>query len=76
MKRNIWFDGMMGVIVGDALGCPVQFMSREEIAGRAAGPVNTTVSSSCNKSQILFIIFLPFLQINCDIIITRKIIRT
>ncbi|MCR5402844.1 MAG: ADP-ribosylglycohydrolase family protein [Butyrivibrio sp.] len=39
MKRNIWLDGMMGVIVGDALGCPVQFMSREEIAGRAAGPV-------------------------------------
>ena len=39
MKRNIWLDGMMGVVVGDALGCPVQFMSREEISGRAAGPV-------------------------------------
>lgn len=39
MGRNIWLDGMMGLIVGDALGCPVQFMSREEIAGRAAGPV-------------------------------------
>ena len=39
MERNIWLDGMMGVVVGDALGCPVQFMSREEIAGRAAGPV-------------------------------------
>ena len=39
MKRNIWLDGMMGVIVGDALGCPVQFMSREEIAGREAGAV-------------------------------------
>ena len=37
--NNIWLNGMMGVIVGDALGCPVQFMSREEIAGRAAGPV-------------------------------------
>ena len=37
--RNIWLDGMMGVVVGDALGCPVQFMSREEIAGRAAGAV-------------------------------------
>ncbi len=37
MKRNVWLDGMMGVVVGDALGCPVQFMSREEIAGRAAG---------------------------------------
>ena len=39
MERNIWLDGMMGVIVGDALGCPVQFMGRNEIARRAAGPV-------------------------------------
>lgn len=39
MDRNIWLDGMMGVIIGDALGCPVQFMGRDEIAGRAAGPV-------------------------------------
>ena len=30
--RNIWKDGVMGVVVGDALGCPVQFRSREEIA--------------------------------------------
>ena len=39
MERNIWLDGMMGVIVGDALGCPVQFMSRDEIAERPEGPV-------------------------------------
>jgi ADP-ribosylglycohydrolase len=39
MNRSIWFDGMMGVIVGDALGCPVQFMERSEIAGREEGPV-------------------------------------
>ena len=39
MKRNIWLDGMMGLVVGDALGCPVQFISREEIAGRPAGAV-------------------------------------
>ena len=38
-KRNIWFDGMMGLIVGDALGCPVQFMSKEEIAGGGEGLV-------------------------------------
>ena len=31
-NRNIWLDGIMGVIIGDALGCPVQFRSREEIA--------------------------------------------
>jgi ADP-ribosylglycohydrolase len=30
--KNIWLDGIMGVVVGDALGCPVQFMSRAEIA--------------------------------------------
>ena len=37
-KRH-WLDGIMGVVVGDALGCPVQFMDREEIAGRSQGPV-------------------------------------
>ena len=36
-KRNIWLDGIIGVIVGDALGCPVQFMEREELKKR--GPV-------------------------------------
>lgn len=29
--NNIWLDGIMGVIVGDALGLPVQFSSREEL---------------------------------------------
>lgn len=29
--KNIWLDGMMGLIVGDALGLPVQFLSRNEI---------------------------------------------
>ena len=31
-KINIWLNGIMGVVVGDALGCPVQFESREEVA--------------------------------------------
>lgn len=39
MKRNIWLDGVMGVVVGDALGCPVQFLKREEIKNRPEGPV-------------------------------------
>ncbi len=39
MEKNIWQDGVIGVIVGDALGCPVQFMSRKEIADRPQGPV-------------------------------------
>ena len=29
---SIWKNGIMGVVVGDALGCPVQFESREEVA--------------------------------------------
>lgn len=29
--RNIWLDGIMGVVVGDALGLPVQFHDREEL---------------------------------------------
>ena len=35
MKKtiNIWLNGIMGVIVGDALGCPVQFESRDKVAG-------------------------------------------
>ena len=32
-NTNIWINGIMGVIAGDALGCPVQFRSREEVAG-------------------------------------------
>lgn len=31
MKKNIWIDGIMGVIIGDALGVPVQFLDREEV---------------------------------------------
>ena len=35
--NNIWLNGVMGVVVGDALGCPVQFMDRSEL--RERGPV-------------------------------------
>ena len=28
---NIWKAGIMGVVIGDALGCPVQFESRETV---------------------------------------------
>lgn len=30
-NKNIWLDGIMGVIVGDALGTPVQFCDREKL---------------------------------------------
>ena len=33
-ETNYWLSGIMGVIVGDALGCPVQFRTREEVALR------------------------------------------
>lgn len=39
MKETVWLDGMFGLIVGDALGVPVQFMSRDEIKTCKEGPV-------------------------------------
>ena len=39
MKKNIWLDGMMGLVVGDALGVPIQFLSRDEIKNRPEGLV-------------------------------------
>lgn len=30
-EKNIYLDGIMGVVVGDALGCPVEFVNREEL---------------------------------------------
>ena len=32
MRNRYWKDGIMGVVIGDALGCPVQFLGREELA--------------------------------------------
>ena len=29
--KNIWVDGIMGVVIGDVLGMPVQFLTREEV---------------------------------------------
>ena len=34
--RKMFLDGMMGLVVGDALGCPVQFLDREELRERGA----------------------------------------
>lgn len=36
--ESIWIDGMMGLVIGDALGLPVQFMFRSELK---ANPVTT-----------------------------------
>ena len=31
-EKNIWKEGILGVVIGDALGCPVQFETRDEVA--------------------------------------------
>lgn len=36
---KIWRNGIMGLVVGDALGTPVQFMERDEIRNRPEGLV-------------------------------------
>ena len=59
MKRNIWLDGMMGLVTGDALGNPVQFMSRVEIKERgpvcgmeAGGVYNTPIGTWTDDSSM------------------------
>ena len=47
MRNRYWLDGMMGAVVGDALGLPVQFMDPEEIAVRPQGPVNGMEGQGC-----------------------------
>lgn len=37
--KNNMLSGMMGLLVGDALGSPVQFMTRDKIKNRPEGPV-------------------------------------
>lgn len=34
MMRSIWYDGIMGLVTGDALGCPAEFCTREELRER------------------------------------------
>ena len=36
MKRNAYIDGMMGLVVGDALGVPYEFRSREQMKAEPA----------------------------------------
>ena len=31
--ENYWKNAVMGVVIGDALGCPVQFEDRAAVAG-------------------------------------------
>jgi ADP-ribosylglycohydrolase len=56
--RNIWKDGIFGVVTGDALGCPVQFESREEVAAhpvtgmRGYGTFNLPAGSWTDDSSL------------------------
>ena len=56
--RNIWKDGIMGVVIGDALGCPVQFEERDEVAAhpvtgmRGNGTFNLPAGSWTDDSSL------------------------
>lgn len=39
IQTSIWHDGIMGLVVGDALGVPVEFMTRSQIKKSENGPV-------------------------------------
>ena len=61
--KNIWKDGVMGVVIGDALGCPVQFESREEVAAhpitgmRGNGTFNLPAGSWTDDSSLTLALF-------------------
>ena len=56
--KNIWKEGVFGVVVGDALGCPVQFESRERVAKhpvtgmRGQGTFNLPAGSWTDDSSL------------------------
>ena len=58
MVQNIWKDGVFGLIVGDALGVPVEFSSREEcehnpvIGMRAYGTHNQPAGTWSDDSSM------------------------
>lgn len=52
MKENYWINGIIGVVVGDALGNPVQFMRRNEIKNRPEGAVTGMESGGVYHTPI------------------------
>lgn len=60
MNRNIWRDGVMGLVVGDALGVPVEFKSRWELTQnpvenmRAYGTFNQPAGTWSDDSSMVF----------------------
>ena len=53
MNRNIFLDGIFGVVTGDALGDSVQFMSREEVIRRGLVTGMEDGGPSFDKNTIL-----------------------
>lgn len=56
--KNIWKEGVFGVVTGDALGCPVQFESRSEVTQhpvtgmRGQGTFNLPAGSWTDDSSL------------------------
>ena len=56
--KNMWKDGVLGVVTGDALGCPVQFETREEVKAhpvtgmRGMGTFNLPAGSWTDDSSL------------------------
>ena len=61
--ENIWRKGILGVVVGDALGCPVQFKGRAEVAThpvtgmRGYGTFNLPEGSWTDDSSLTLALF-------------------
>lgn len=60
MNKNMWMNGVMGLVVGDALGVPVEFKSRLELTNnpvenmRAYGTFNQPAGTWSDDSSMVF----------------------
>ena len=80
---NIWKSGIMGVVVGDAMGCPVQFESREQVARhpvtgmRGYGTFNLPEGSWTDDSSLTLALLCSIRQKGCvdDVHIMDNFVR-
>ena len=69
--KNIWRAGIFGVVTGDALGCPVQFESRETVAThpvtgmRGHGSFNLPAGSWTDDSSLTLALLDSLCQKGC-----------
>ena len=60
MNRKMWMDGIMGLVIGDALGVPVEFKSRQELTNhpvenmRAYGTFYQPAGTWSDDSSMVF----------------------